>query len=87
MKMWNNADFGKRSYHISNEAHVGGIVQTIDAIGAFARDHGPGCYVVNQHFPDPLHDSVELSKAWGKAIHHPDGKVVIHIDRPISDGR
>jgi hypothetical protein len=73
-----------RSYHISNEAGCGGIVQTVGAIGAFARDHGPGCYAVDVHFPDLFDDSVDSSKAWGKVIHHLDGKVAIHI-HPISN--
>jgi len=68
-----------RSYHVSNEAGAGGIVQTVDAIGAFARDHGPGCYVVDEHFPNPLDDSVDSSRVWGKVIHHLDGKVVIYV--------
>jgi hypothetical protein len=75
-----------RSYHISNEAGGGGIVQTVEAIGAFARDHGPGCYAVDVHFPDLFDDSVDSSKAWGKVIHHLDGKVAIHI-HPISNPR
>jgi hypothetical protein len=73
-----------RSYHISNAAGGSGIVQTVEAIGAFARDQGPGCYAVDVHFPDLIDVSVDSFKAWGKVIHHLDGKVAIHI-HPISD--
>jgi hypothetical protein len=75
-----------RSYHISHEAGSGEIVRTVEAIGAFARDHGPGCYVVDVHFPDLVDGCVEWSKAWGKVIHHRDGKIVIHI-HPVLDPR
>jgi hypothetical protein len=70
---------GSHSYHISNDEEVNGIVRTIEAIGAFARDHRPGRYEVIEHYPDPLRDSVESSRTWGEVIHHPDGKVAIRI--------
>jgi hypothetical protein len=69
------------SYHIHNEAGGGGVVQTVEAIGAFARDHGPGAYVVDVLSPDSLPGSHVLASAWGKVIHHLDGKVVIYIGR------
>ena len=75
----------KRSYHISSEAAPGGIVETVEAIGTFARDHCPGLYAIDVHFADLVRGS-DSSRAWGKVIHHLDGKVVIHI-HPIFDGR
>ena len=48
------------------------------------RPRAKGADVVDELFPDPLHDSVDLSKKSGKVIHHLDGKVAIHIN-PTSD--
>jgi hypothetical protein len=81
-----NPTNGSHSFHISNDAHIDGVVQTIEAIGAFARDHGPGRYVVNEHYPDPLQDSFNSSKVWGEVIHHLDGKIAIRI-APTPDPR
>src|ERR1700733_14056876 len=81
-----NPTNGSHSFHISNDAHIDGVVQTIEAIGAFARDHGPGRYVVNEHYPNPLHDSFNSSKVWGEVIHHLDGKIAIRI-APTPDPR
>jgi hypothetical protein len=66
-------------YCISNHVEVTGVVHTVEAIATFARDHEPGRYVVIEHYPDVLHDSIALSRAWGEAIHHLDGKVAIRI--------
>ncbi len=73
-----------RSYHISNQADADGIVQTVAAIGAFAREHGPGCYSVDVRFRHLFPGCIDSSRAWGKVIHHPDGKIAIRI-HPIVD--
>ena len=74
------------SYHVFNEASADGIVQTVDAIGAFAREHGPGCYSVDVSFRHPLPGSVNVTRAWGNVIHRPGGKVAIHI-HPVFESK
>jgi hypothetical protein len=69
-----------RSYHISSGIKIDGVVSTVAAIGVFAREHGPGCYTVDQRYPDPFLGIGLISRAWGKAIHHADGHVTIHIE-------
>jgi len=70
-------------YRISKGPDVGDFVHTVEALAAFARDHGPGLYEVKEHFRDPLTDSDVIVRAWGSVTHYDDGKVAIHID-PIS---
>jgi hypothetical protein len=77
-KEFANSDY---CYHVFNEASADGFVPTIDAIGAFVREHGPGCYSVDVHFRHILPGSVISSRAWGKVIHHLGGKVAIQIDQ------
>jgi hypothetical protein len=72
-----------RSYHISKGMKTSGVVSTVGAIGVFAQEHGPGCYTVDQRYPDPIHGTGVISRPWGKAIHHPGGRVTIHIE-PIA---
>jgi hypothetical protein len=69
-----------RSYHISNGMKTGGVVSTVAAIGVFAREHGPGQYSIDQHYLDPFHGAGDISRIWGRAVHHPDGRVTIHIE-------
>jgi hypothetical protein len=75
------------AYHVSNATGRGGIVQTVEAFGTFAGDHGPGCYAIDIHFADLYDDSVDSSKAWGTVIHHLDGKVTIHIHSNVDPMR
>lgn len=72
-----------RSYYISYP-DGGGFVCTVEEIAAFALNRGPGSYAVDLHRPDLFDGSLDSSTAWGQVIHHPDGKIAIHI-HPISD--
>jgi hypothetical protein len=76
-----------RSYHISDGMQTTGVVSTVVAIGEFAREHGPGCYTVDQSYPEPLRVIGVISRAWGKAIHHADGQVTIRIEPTVIPGR
>jgi hypothetical protein len=76
-----------RSYHVSNGMKTAGVVSTVAAIGVFAREHGPGCYTVDQRYPDPFRGIGVISRAWGKVIHHADGHVTIHIEPADGSGR
>jgi hypothetical protein len=72
-----------RSYHISYPGGSGSV-RTVEAIAAFARDHGSGSYSVDVDRPDLFDGSPDFSKSWGEVIHHRDGKIAIHI-HPISE--
>jgi hypothetical protein len=72
-----------RSYHISNGMKTSGVVSTIEAIGVFAHEHGPGHYSVDQRYPDPFSGVGVISRPWGTAIHHASGKVTIRLE-PIA---
>jgi hypothetical protein len=87
---WKPTDFQRRdvsgidrSYHISNGMKNSGVVSTIEAIGVFAREYGPGHYSVDQRYPDPFNGIGIISRPWGTAIHHATGKVTIHLE-PIA---
>jgi hypothetical protein len=41
-------------YRISKGPDVGNILDSIESLEAFARDHGPGRYDVDQHSLDPF---------------------------------
>lgn len=56
-----------------------GPLDSIEWLEAFSRDNGPGRYDVDEHSLDLLPETKVSSKAWGKMIHHHDGKVIIHI--------
>jgi hypothetical protein len=52
-----------RSYHVSNGMKISGVVSTIEAIGVFTREHGPGSHTVDQRFLDPLRGTGIISRA------------------------
>jgi hypothetical protein len=64
-------------YRISKGPNVGGLVDTIEAIEDFARQHGPGKYHVAEHSLDPFLGTKVSARAWGKVIDHKDGQVVV----------
>jgi hypothetical protein len=68
-----------RRFRISKGPDVGDIVDSIEAIEAFVRDHGPGRYHVDEIGRDPL-PSGHRSGRWGVGIKLPDGTVAIEPD-------
>ena len=55
----------------------GGFGDSIESLEAFARNHCPGSYVVNEHSLDPSAGTTVSARAWGKVIPHPDGQIVL----------
>ena len=53
------------------------ILDSIESLEAFAREHGPGRYDVDEHSLDPFPGTKVSARAWGKVIHHQDGQVVL----------
>ena len=43
-----------RVFRISKSPDVGDILGSVDAVAAFARDHGPGRYDVHEYSLDPF---------------------------------
>jgi hypothetical protein len=64
-------------FRISNAPDVGDILDSVEALTAFARDHGPGRYDVDEHSLDPFRGSKVSARAWGKVIHYQDGYVAL----------
>jgi len=64
-------------YRISKGPDLGDIHDSIEALPAFARDHDPGRYDVDEHSLDPFLGTKVSARAWGKVIHHKDGQVVL----------
>jgi hypothetical protein len=64
-------------YRISKGPEFGNIPDSIDSLEAFARDHGPGRYVVDEHSLEPLPGTKVSARAWAKVIHHQDGRVML----------
>jgi len=55
-------------------------LEVFDSVGplqAFARDHCPGRYDVDQHSLDPFPGSKVIARAWGNVIDHKDAQVVL----------
>jgi hypothetical protein len=63
-------------YRITKSPDLGDIVQSVDDLRAFAREHGPGRYNVDEHSLDPFPGTNVTARAWGKVIHHKDGQVI-----------
>ena len=59
----------------SNEADVGEVLDAVEALQAFARDRGPGCYDVDEHSRGPFPGTNVLAGTWGKVTHHTDGRI------------
>jgi hypothetical protein len=64
-------------YRISIGPNVGHILDSIESLESFARDHGPGRYHVDDHSLDPFPETKVSARSWGKVIHHKDGQVVL----------
>ena len=64
-------------YRITKSPEVGDIVDSIDALKSFAKEHGQGRYDVDEHSTDPFPGTNVTARAWGKAIHYEDGYVAM----------
>ncbi len=64
-------------YSIAKSPEVGDIVDSVDALQSFAREHGPGRYEVDEHSRDLFPGTKVTPRAWGKVIHHKDWQVVM----------
>lgn len=53
------------------------MVNSIEALTSFAKEHGSGRYDVAEHALDPFSATKVTARAWGKVIHHHDGQVVM----------
>ena len=71
-------------YRISKGLDVGDIVDSIESLQAFARDHGPGRYVVDEHSLEPFPGTKSSARGWGSLIHYQDGYVALD---PIPSGK
>jgi hypothetical protein len=65
-----------RQLRISIGPDVGDVVDSVESIEAFAPQHGPGRYDVDEHAADPFPGSLHVARAWGHVIHRQDGSVV-----------
>jgi hypothetical protein len=68
-----------RVYRISKGQDVGELVDSVEAIEHFARQHGPGRYHVNEISSDPTTGG-DTSRKWGTVIVAPDGTVIFDCD-------
>jgi hypothetical protein len=64
-------------YRVTKSPEIGDIVDSVDALESFARERGPGRYDIDEHSLDPFPGSKHIARAWGKAIHHNHGQVVM----------
>jgi len=62
---------------ITKSTGAGEIVDSVESVEAFARERGPGRYDVDEHSLEPFPGTKVSARAWGKAIHHQDGHVVL----------
>jgi hypothetical protein len=53
------------------------ILDSIESLKEFARDHGPGRYDVDEHSFDPFPWTKVSARALGKLIQHQDGQVIL----------
>jgi hypothetical protein len=51
-------------FRISKGPVVGDILDSIEAVETFARDHGPGRYDVDEHSLDPFPGTKVSARAW-----------------------
>jgi len=66
-----------RCFRISKGPDVGDILDSIEALTAFAREHGPGIYYVDVHSLEPFTGSNVSARPWGKVVHWPkNGEIV-----------
>jgi hypothetical protein len=64
-------------FRITKSSDVSDIVHSEEQLKAFARDHGPGRFHVDEHSLDPFEGSNAKARQWGKVIHHDDGRVIL----------
>jgi hypothetical protein len=64
-------------YRISKGPNVGDILDSIESLEAFARDHGPGRYHVDEHSLNPFPGRKVSARAWGTIIHQPNGRIAL----------
>jgi hypothetical protein len=64
-------------YRITKGPYPGELVDSIGALEAFALQYGPGRVDVDEQSLDPFPGTKVTCKAWGNAIHHQDGQVVL----------
>ena len=64
-------------HRISKGPNVGDILDSIESLEAFARNHGPGRYDVDEHSLDPFPGTTVSARAWGTVIHQPNGRIVV----------
>jgi hypothetical protein len=64
-------------FRISKGQDVGDILDSVEALPAFARDHGPGRYDVDEHSINLIGGTKVSARAWGKVFHLDDGQVVL----------
>jgi hypothetical protein len=67
----------KHVYRISEGPAVSDILNSIESLGAFERDHDSGRYKVDEHSLDPVPGTKVSARAWGNAIRHQDGQLVL----------
>jgi hypothetical protein len=65
------------TYRITKSPEVGDLVDSVDSLNSFAREHGPGRYDVDEHSLDPFSGTTVTARSWGKVIHHKDGQVIL----------
>ena len=63
-------------YRTTKSPEVGDIVDSVEALESFAREHGPGRYDVDEHALHPFPGTKVTARAWGRVIHYQDGYVV-----------
>jgi hypothetical protein len=60
-------------YRVTKSPEVGDLVDSIRAAEAFARENGPGRYVIDEHAVEPFPGSKSTARGWGSVIHRRDG--------------
>jgi hypothetical protein len=64
-------------YRILKGSDLGDVLDSLEALHAFARAHAPGSCDVDEHSLDSLPGTKVTARASGKVIHHQDGQVVV----------
>jgi hypothetical protein len=64
-------------YRITKSPQLGELVDSTDALEAFARAHGPGRYHAEEHLLEPFEGTKVAARAWGTVIHQPDGRIAL----------
>jgi hypothetical protein len=66
-----------RSFRKSNSHEAGDILASVESLEAFARDHGPGRYDIDEHSDDLFLGSKHVARAWGHVIDRQDGSATM----------